>query len=182
MLLNVYEVKQKLPPVNRADDANLGGKYIMSLALGETVYMLHKDTKLPGYYVVMELVKDRREIKFKAHWDARRDSGEKDDSQKLILGSKREEIVVSALALKELAPPGFSTPVKIQVDPLGQWQVLEPFQTPKSTLTELDPRVIAVAREAIQYRLSKVEDSRSKKHKKTRFLGLDEATIKEARN
>jgi len=143
---------ENLEPVDRSDDEGKGGRFIMSLSEGETVYMLPKDAKAPGYFVVFKLDKPRT-IQFKHHWDARRAKGEKNDEGDLIPDSKREEIPVSAIQLRDLAPPGHETPVKVDVDPLGRPRVVEP-PPPKQfdAISELDPRIVAIARDAIELR------------------------------
>lgn len=110
--------REKLPAVDRLDDPHKGGRFIMSLAQGETVCMRHKETGEVGYFVVFKLDQPQT-IHFKWHWDARRDKGEKDDRGQDIPGSKREDIPVTAKQLKSLAPPDAAAPYKVAVDPLG---------------------------------------------------------------
>ena len=86
--------------------------------------MKHKDTGKADYFVVFKLDKPQT-IQFKHHWDARRAKGENDNDGKVIPGSKREEMPVSASQLRELAPPGYETPVKVRVRSLGEVQPLE---------------------------------------------------------
>lgn len=107
--------------VDREDAPEKGGRFIMSLAEGETVYMKHPDTGEPDYFVVFKIDKPQT-IHFKHHWDARRDKGEKDENGNVIPDSKREDvggngIVVSKL--RDLAPPNHDTPIKVRVSPLG---------------------------------------------------------------
>jgi hypothetical protein len=115
----------KRSPVDRSDDPTKGGRFVMSLAAGETVYMRHNETGKPGYFVVFELEKAKKRIRFKYHWDARQDKGEKDDDGNLIPGSNREEMAVSAIQLRDLAPPGHKYPVKARVSALGKTTFLE---------------------------------------------------------
>lgn len=142
---------EKREAVDRLDDDAKGGRFVMSLAEGETVYMLHKELKVPGYFVVFELKKEKKQAVFKAHWDARRDKGEKDDAGNVIPGTKREEFSASAAQLQELAPPGEATPIKVIVDPLGSPRRVEPV-LPRDDTSEIDPRVMAIARDAIAAR------------------------------
>lgn len=144
----------KRDPVDRTDDPERGGCFVMSLAEGETVYMMHKQTLKPGYYVVFKLDKPAT-IQFKAHWDARRAKGEKDENGILISDSQREFMAVSATQLADLAPPGEATPIKVVVDPLGRVNRVEPVTIQSQKVTEIDPRVMAIAREAMAARKAK---------------------------
>jgi hypothetical protein len=105
--------------VDHTDDPAKGGKFIMSLSEGDTVYMKLKDQPNPDYFVVFKLDKPQT-IQFKYHWDARRAKGEKNEAGELIPESKREEFPITATQLKELAAPGESTPIKVTVDCLGR--------------------------------------------------------------
>jgi hypothetical protein len=145
---------QKLDPIDRSDNPELGGRFIMSLAEGETVFMRHKETGVPGYFAVFKLDKPAT-IQFKSHWDARRAKGEKDESGVLIPGSKRDEMSVSATQLAELAPPGEKTPIKVVIDPLGRLHRVEPQPTRDDTEAQIDPRILAIAREAVAARNAK---------------------------
>lgn len=107
----------KHQPVDRS---NQSGQFIMSLAEGETVYLKHKKTGEPGFYVVFKLSKSPAAIFLKHHWDARRDKGEKNDDGTLIEGSKREKMRVSPAQLCKLAPPGYEHPIKVRVSPVGE--------------------------------------------------------------
>jgi CRISPR-associated endonuclease Csn1 len=105
--------------VDRTDDPARGGKFVMSLSEGDTVYMQLEDAEKPDYFVVFKLDKPQT-IQFKYHWDARRAKGEKNEDGEVIPGTKREEFPIPASRLKELAPPGEATPIKVTVDPLGR--------------------------------------------------------------
>ncbi len=138
---------EKRNPVDHVDDADRGGRYVMALSEGDTVLMRNKDTGELGYFVVFKLDKPQT-IQFKHHWDARRAKGEKDASGNLIDGSKREAIPVSASQLKDLAPVDEATPIKVAVDPLGQVYRIEPAVRSSVDPAVIDPRVMAIAREA----------------------------------
>lgn len=114
---------EKRGPVDRSDDPAKGGRFVMSLAEGETVYMKHKDNGQAGCFVVFKLDKPQK-IQFKHHWDARRAKGETDDEGKLIEDSTREEIPVSATQLRDLAPLVYEFPVKVRISPLGRITML----------------------------------------------------------
>ena len=155
----------KTDPVDRSYDLDRGGAFVMSLAEGETVYMRHKQTGVPGYFVVVKLVKPAT-IEFKAHWDARRATGEQNEQGELIADSKRESNPVSAAQLAGLAAPGEATPIKVVVNPLGEIQRVEPLPSREDRLAEVDPRVLLIAREAVAARRSKNERSRGLRKRK----------------
>ncbi len=154
----------KTEPVDRSYDPNRGTAFVMSLAEGETVYMRDKRTGVPGYFIVVKLVKPAT-IEFKAHWDARRAKGEQDEQGAVIADSERESIPVSAAQLAALAAPDEATPVKVVVNPLGEIQRVEPLPLREDRLDEIDPRVILIAREAVAARRSKNESTGSRKRK-----------------
>jgi CRISPR-associated endonuclease Csn1 len=137
----------KIDAVDRSDDPARGGRFVMSLAQGDTVYMRHKETGQPGYFVVFKLDKPQT-IQFKPHWDARRAKGEKNDDGQIIPNTDREEIPVPAAQLRDLAPPGEATPIKVAVDALGHVRRLEPFSAHEVAPEGLDPRVLKIAHEA----------------------------------
>ncbi|MDA1052045.1 MAG: hypothetical protein O3C40_16385 [Planctomycetota bacterium] len=58
---------------------------------------------------------------------------------------------VSASQLKDLAPPGEITPIKVTIDPLGRARRIEPV-LPREDTPAIDPRVMAIARDAIAAR------------------------------
>ncbi len=142
---------KRLPAVDRSDDPKRGGRFIMSLSVGETLYMRHKTTGKPDFFVVFKLDKPQT-VQLKHHWDARRATGEKDDQGGVVPNSEREEMAVTASQLRDLAPPGHTTTIKIAVDPLGRWRQIEPLAPMASDLSTLDPRVVEIAKEAISLR------------------------------
>ena len=98
---------------------NTDGRFIMSLAEGETIHMCRPTTGEPGYFVVFKLDKPQT-IHFQHHWDARRAIGRKHDG-KLVPGSNREDIHVSATDLKRKCSLDDDTPpCKVVVSPLGE--------------------------------------------------------------
>ncbi|MFH1747556.1 MAG: type II CRISPR RNA-guided endonuclease Cas9 [Planctomycetota bacterium] len=111
------------PIVDRAD--NDDGQFVMSLAEGETVHMRHPKTDESSYFVVFKLDKPHK-VHFQHHLDARRDSGRKDEDNKMIPGSKREDIAVTAADLKRKCSFADGTPpYKVRVSPLGKVRKLE---------------------------------------------------------
>jgi len=101
---------ERRPAVDRRDDLN--GRFIMSLAEGETVHMCHPRTREPGYFVVFKLDKPHT-IHFVHHWDARRSK-----ATETMLA--REEIAVTAGNLAKCGPRMGVSPYKVVVDPLGR--------------------------------------------------------------
>ncbi len=122
--------------VDRTDNPKTG-RFVMSLSEGETVWMRHKETNEAGYFVVVKLDKPQT-IQFKLHWDARRAKGEKNEDGEIIPDSVRQTVPVSASQLKDLAPPGEATPVKVRVNPLGHIWPLEPSPERKDDEVALD--------------------------------------------
>jgi CRISPR-associated endonuclease Csn1 len=152
-----FEVAQRIRmsqghAVDRADDPEQGGRFIMSLAEGETVHMCHPDTHEPGYFVVFKLDKPRT-IHFKWHTDSRLDGGRKNEGT-VIESSKREDIAVVVSNLKkECSFPDGSSPIKVRVSPLGETTEVDERNRPVEVdLADLDPRVVAVATIALDQR------------------------------
>jgi CRISPR-associated endonuclease Csn1 len=120
----IASIEKAHPLVNRTDDDSLGGQFIMSLCEGETVYMLHKETKEPGYFVVAKL--DRpQQVVLVPHWDARAARERKDSNGNVIPDSSRESFTATPSDLATLAPPGHPHAVKVRVSPLAVVTVLE---------------------------------------------------------
>lgn len=111
------------PMVDRRDDDTKGGRFIMSLCEGEMLFMQHKETGEPGYFVVAKLDKPGRVVVV-PHWDARSATERKDSEGRKVPDSKREQFAVTPRDLKALAPPGHEHAVKIRVSPLGKVEVL----------------------------------------------------------
>lgn len=147
---------QKTDPVDRSNDPDRGGAFVLSLAEGETVFMRHKQTGVPGYFVVVKLVKPAT-VEFKQHWDARRATGERNEQGEPIEDSARASIAVSAAQLARLAAPGEATPIKVVVNPLGELHTVEPLASREDRLADIDPRVMLIAQEALAARRSKNE-------------------------
>ncbi len=110
--------------VNRKDDNELGGSFVMSLCEGEMVYMLHPQTKEPSYFVVAKLNSDN-EIVVVPFWDARAAGERKNIHGEKVEGSKRESITLSISNLGILAPPGHAHARKVRVSVLGKVTFLE---------------------------------------------------------
>ena len=102
----VAETFKSHPIVDRSDRD--GNGFVMSLAIGETVFLNHKDTKVPGYFVVHKL--DDTSAYFHPHWDARRASGK-------TVEDSREEIKLSPRQIQQLVVD--PQRVKVAVGPIG---------------------------------------------------------------
>jgi hypothetical protein len=112
------EIENTYPIVDRADKLNQG-RFIMSLAEGETLFMRHKHTDEVSYFVVAKLVKPQR-IVVVPHWDARPATERKDFEGKKVQDSKRDQFDLTPSDLKSLAPPGYPHVVKVHVTMLGR--------------------------------------------------------------
>jgi hypothetical protein len=86
-----------------------GKRFVMSLAIGETLFLRNKQTNTPGYYVVYKL--DAKSAFFHPHWDARRASGKG-------VENPREEIKLSAGQIQQLVVD--PQQIKVRVSPLGE--------------------------------------------------------------
>lgn len=87
-----------------------GKKFVMSLAMGETIYMRDPDTGRPDYFVVVKT--SGSTVHFVRHSDAR-------PTKKNEKGEERKLISKSVQQLKELGPESGKPPVKVRVSPLG---------------------------------------------------------------
>ncbi len=163
--------KLHVDPVDRSSDA-VRGQFMMSLAIGEIVYMREKgvdgEPGDAGYFVVVKIDgrKGRETAEFCSHWDARRAVGEKDNDNQLIANTKRRAFPISPSQMQDLAPPGHATPVKVMVTPLSDVHVVEPHEPLDLSLQEIDPAVIEIAREGLSARRSRdpSEKSRHRRH------------------
>jgi CRISPR-associated endonuclease Csn1 len=114
----IAAIEQAHALVNRSADKELGGRFVMSLCEGETLFMLHKETKELGYYVVAKLDKPQQ-IVLVPDWDARAAGKRKDSSGKEIPDSQRDSFSATPSDLLSLAPPGHPHAQKVRVSPLG---------------------------------------------------------------
>jgi CRISPR-associated endonuclease Csn1 len=183
VLVTTFEAARKVraerrDPIDRSDT---GGRFVMSLAQGETVFMLPEGTNEPGYFVVCQIDSDGKGgckyIQFKHHWDARSKGGEKeeDDDETADAGQPRTEGVregtqqqrlkISPAQLRDLAPPGQATPIKVIVDSLGNPRRVEPAPEFEVQM-DIDPRISAVVRDAIAARTQYPDRSRDRQGKK----------------
>lgn len=130
----IAAIESSHPLVNRADDNALGGRFVMSLCEGETIYCRRwqpKQGKAPGgpigdpaYWIVAK-VSESEGIVLVAHWDARRARGAKDANGKEIEGSRRDDWTVSPGDLAKCGPAPGEAPRKVRVSPLGFVALLE---------------------------------------------------------
>ena len=116
-------IERDHPIVDRRDDPERGGRFVMSLCEGETLFMRHEETGELGYFVVAKLDPPNRVV-LVPHWDARAAGERKDAEGKKVAGSAREEFAATPSDFKRLAPPGHEHAVKVSVTPLGSVTVL----------------------------------------------------------
>ena len=102
--------------VNR-DDTKIG-KFVMSLSIGEMIYMNHPETGQPDYFVVFK-IDGNGTIHFTRHWDAGR-------AKKTETFREREDVNkgLSANQLKALGVEKGQGPQKVWVGSLGDVKVL----------------------------------------------------------
>lgn len=117
-------IEHEHPIVDRSDRDDLGGRFVMSLAEGEMVWMKHKESGEPGFFVVAKLDKPNRVV-LVPHWDARAAGLRKNAEGKPVADSAREQFAVVPDDLKDLAPPDRPNAVKVRVSPLGTVTVLD---------------------------------------------------------
>lgn len=120
----IRAIEHEHPIVDRRDNDELGGAFIMSLCEGETLWMLHKQTREPGYFVVAKLVKPH-DLVLVPHWDARAAGERRDANDKKVPHSKRDEFSANPSDLVSLAPPGQPHAVKVRISPLSEITILE---------------------------------------------------------
>jgi 5-methylcytosine-specific restriction endonuclease McrA len=107
------------PIIDRRDNDELGGQFLMSLSEGETLWMRHKRTNHLGYFVVAKLDKPNG-IVLVPDWDARKATGRKDSEDRPIKDSGRDQFTIVPSDLRHLAPPGLDFATKVNVSPLGK--------------------------------------------------------------
>ncbi|MBI2481805.1 MAG: HNH endonuclease [Planctomycetia bacterium] len=115
-------IMESHPLVDRSDNDEKGGRFVMSLCEGEMLLMKHKKTGEVGYFVVAKINKRETGSNFEVvpHWDARSATERKDSEGKKVSDSKREQFAVTPSDLKTLAPPGHPHARKVRVSPLGE--------------------------------------------------------------
>jgi CRISPR-associated endonuclease Csn1 len=115
-------IDKQHPLVNRADTDDVA--FVMSLCEGEMLYMLHKETREPGYFVVAKLDKSQG-IVLVPHWDARAAGKRKDADGNEIPNSQRDQFAATPNDLRTLAPPEHPHAVKVRISPLGQVTIMD---------------------------------------------------------
>jgi len=126
----ISRIEREHPLVDRTDNADKGGRFILSLCEGEMLWMRSKPGSglpdEPGYFVVAKL--DRKGnscgIVVVPHWDARAATERKNASGDKVPNSKRIDFAVTPTDLATLAPLGHEHAVKVQVSPLGHIRTL----------------------------------------------------------
>jgi CRISPR-associated endonuclease Csn1 len=107
--------------VDRRDNPALGGRFVMSLAEGETLWMKHPgdgDHATDSYFVVAKLAAPAR-IYLVPHWDARAASGRRDSMGRRVPDSERELLEITPRDLPRVAPSGHVFAVKVRSSPSG---------------------------------------------------------------
>jgi CRISPR-associated endonuclease Csn1 len=95
------------PIVDRTDRE--GKQFVLSLAIGEMLFLKHKETKQPGFFIVYKL--DDSNVFLNPHWDARRAKGKGVDNP-------REQIQLSPRQIQALIVD--PERIKAAIDPLGR--------------------------------------------------------------
>ncbi|MCC5829201.1 MAG: HNH endonuclease [Phycisphaeraceae bacterium] len=119
----IAEIERQHPLVDRTDNQEKGGRFVMSLCEGETLCMKHKHTGQVSYFVVAKLDKPRS-IVLVPHWDARSATERKDAEGRKVPDSKREQFSITPSDLKDLAPAGHDHAIKVRISPLGDVTIL----------------------------------------------------------
>ena len=120
----VSSIHLEYPLVDRRD--NERGKFILSLAKGETVWMKHPETGIPSYFVVFK-IDPTNAVHFIHHTDAWKSKGSKGDGKNVLPGSIREDVGAGIVPsrLRSLGVEPYKHPVKVRIDPLGNARVIE---------------------------------------------------------
>jgi len=119
----IARIEKAHPLVDRRNNPDIGGQFAMSLCEGETLWMKHKTTQEPDYFVVAKLDKPQG-IVVVPHWDARKATERKDDNNQKVANSSREQFTITPSDLVTLAPSGHDHAMKVRVDPLGQIELM----------------------------------------------------------
>jgi len=151
------------PPVSPVADRsdNGDGRFVMSLAEGETVLLRDPRLARDDFFVVAKIDRDPIRVHLFHHVDARSATGRKDEKGKVIPDSKREVLGSKKSpglplgALRKLAPSGYPHPVKVEVGPLGDWHAVDERDDRDRLPVPIDPRVVDVAKKGLQLRVTR---------------------------
>lgn len=123
----LHRIEKAHPVVDRSENEDKGGKFVMSLCEGELLLMRRKTKpgEPPGevsYFVVAKLDRfgESLSVVVVPHWDARSATERKDSGGNKVPDSKRDQFSVNPTDLKNLAPPDHPHAVKVRVSPLGE--------------------------------------------------------------
>lgn len=119
----IRAVENAHPLVDRSENPEEGGRFVMSLCEGETLLMKHKHTEQVGYFVVAKLDKPNKVV-LVPHWDARPAKERKDSEGNKVRNSKRDQVTVTPGDLAKLAPADHPHAVKVRVSRLGEVTIL----------------------------------------------------------
>ncbi|MBN1972754.1 MAG: type II CRISPR RNA-guided endonuclease Cas9 [Sedimentisphaerales bacterium] len=109
--------------VNRDDTK--AGKFIMSLSIGETVYMKHPQTNKPDYFVVFK-IDGTGNIHFTPHYDAGRSKEtEKYPSREDVKYKNNKTGGINPEQLQSLGIDEINSPKKVWVGPLSDVKILK---------------------------------------------------------
>ncbi len=110
------------PAVNREDTRK--GRFVMSLSIGEMMYMRHPETQEPDYFVVFK-IDGTGTIHFTSHWDAGRNKAtDKCPAREDIKLPGNKTGGLSPAQLQDLGVDDGKPPQKVWVGPLGDVKVL----------------------------------------------------------
>jgi CRISPR-associated endonuclease Csn1 len=119
----ISQIECDHPIVDRRVDESKGGRFVMSLAEGEMLFVCGKghagEIGNAAYYVVAKLEKPNRVV-LVPHWDARAAMGRKDSSGGRVPRSQREHLSIVPSDLLTLAPEGEQLAFKVRVSALGE--------------------------------------------------------------
>lgn len=121
----IRAIEAEHPIVDRRDNDELGGAFVLSLAEGEMVRMKHKETGESGYFVVAGLNTEKRQVFLVPHWDARAAGERKDAENKKVADSARDQFSATADDLRRLAVNGDPHAIKVRVSALGKVAVVD---------------------------------------------------------
>lgn len=124
VITNYDAAKRLRPPKNSGQDSRTAvnrndteeGRFVMSLSIGEMVYMRHPETREPCYFVIFK-IDGTGSIHFTPHWDA----GRAKETEKF---PARDDIALAAKRLQELGVEPGLPPQKVWVGPLGDVKTL----------------------------------------------------------
>ncbi|MCC6321074.1 MAG: hypothetical protein IT438_06505 [Phycisphaerales bacterium] len=104
-------------PIVDARDDPKRGKFLMSLAMGETLWMRPPGDPSAGYFVVVKIDVNKSgsaKVVLVPHWDARPSKERRSLVGKEVEFSRRRDVELPPSKLKEFAAPGHDFPIKVR--------------------------------------------------------------------